>query len=381
MTRPKIGILGGGQLGKMLVQAGSALDLDLHILDRSLDFPAAKVCPNFHVGDFTNYEDVLKFGRSMDVISVEIESINAEALEALEREGKAVFPQSTVIKIIRDKGLQKEFYREHRIPTSSYRLYDSHEEIIEAVKTGKRALPFVQKARVGGYDGRGVAVIRTSEDLNGLLPVPSVVEDLVQIEKELAVIVASNGENRVTFPPVEMLFHPTANLVEFLASPAEITLEQQEECNRLAIQVAECLQIRGLLAVELFLAKDGTILVNESAPRPHNSGHHTIEANVTSQFEQHLRAVLGLPLGTTSLTSPAVMVNLLGQAGHQGPTVYQGLSACLAIPDAHLHLYGKPTTRPYRKMGHATALGDTLAEAKEKGRQILDTLKIVSEEL
>ena len=375
---PKIGILGGGQLGKMLVQAGSAWDLNLHVLDKSKDFPAASVCPNFHLGDFTNFEDVVQFGQEMDIITVEIESINVEALEHLEALGKAVYPSPQVIRTIRDKGLQKMFYRTHQIPTSAFDLFANIDEIKSAINSGSLTYPFVQKSRIGGYDGRGVAVIHSESDLAKLLPVPSLVEDLVDIDKEIAVIVAGNGKDWITYPCVEMLFHPTANLVEFLGCPAALTTDQAAKAHALAMQVAQQLDVRGLLAVELFLTKSGDIIVNEAAPRPHNSGHHTIEAAVTSQFQQHLRAILGYPLGSTAIIKPAVMINLLGAPDHSGPVHYQGLQDCLSLEGVFIHLYGKQETRPFRKMGHATILGGSLEEAKKVATKVQSDLEIIS---
>lgn len=375
---PKIGILGGGQLGKMLVQAGSPWDLQMHVLDVSVEFPAAKVAPHFTVGDFTNYEDVISFGQNMDLLTVEIESINVEALDALENAGKQIFPQPDVIRTIRDKGLQKDFYRTHQIPTSHYQLFENVTAIREALSKGQLSYPFVQKARTGGYDGRGVAVIHGDQDLSRLLPVPSLVEDLVDIEKELAVIIAANGTEVVSYPTVEMLFHPTANLVELLACPASVTTDQEERCRDLAIQVAKQLNIRGLLAVELFLTKTGEILVNEVAPRPHNSGHHTIEGNITSQFQQHWRAILGYPLGSTQLIRPAAMINLLGEPDHTGPPEYQGLDACLAMDDVYIHIYGKPETRPFRKMGHVTIIAESTEAVKKQARIVKETLRVIS---
>jgi len=377
--QPKIGILGGGQLGKMLLEAGSDWDLNLHVLDKSKDFPAASICTNFVVGDFTDFDDVVNFGRQMDIITVEIESINVEALEVLENEGTEVYPSAQVIRTIRDKGLQKQFYRDHNLATSDFTLYSNSDEIKSAISNQTLEYPFVQKIRTGGYDGRGVAVIRSEEDLEKLLSGPSLTEDLVDIDKEIAVIVAGNGKDWTTFPPVEMLFHPTANLVEFLACPAELSAAQTEESQNLALRVAQKLNVRGLLAVELFLTNQGKILINESAPRPHNSGHHTIEAAVTSQFQQHLRAVLGYPLGSTEMINPAVMINLLGEKDHHGLVKYVGLENCLTIEGVYLHLYGKKETRPFRKMGHATILAENIESAKQKARRVKQDLKIVSQ--
>ena len=375
----KLGILGGGQLGKMLCEAASPWTLQVWILDKDPGYPAGPLATKFVTGDFANYDDVLAFGRSVDVLTIEIESVNIEALEQLEKEGKPVYPSTAALRIIRDKGIQKEFYRDHHFPTSPFTLYDSPEAIKEAIAAGTRPYPFVQKARTGGYDGRGVAVIRSAADLEKLLPGPAMVEELVDIEMELAVIVANNGQGQYrSFATVEMSFHPTANLVEFLLAPARITPEQYAEAQEIALALAKKMEVRGLLAVELFLAKNGEILINEVAPRPHNSGHHTIDSCVCSQFEQHLRAVLGLPLGDTSLLSPAVMVNVLGEEGHQGPVLYQGLEEILAIPGVCPNLYGKKETRPFRKMGHVTVVAPTNEAAIERARNVQNTLKVIS---
>ncbi len=379
-TSPRIGILGGGQLGKMLCQAGSDWHLPIHVLDQNHSFPAANYATVFHRGDFRRREDVLEFGRKMDVVTIEIEHIDTAALHQLVAEGIKVYPQPDKIDLIKDKGLQKQFYAEHGIATSDWALYAGAKEVRAAVAAGTLSLPFVQKARTGGYDGQGVAVIRTATDLaEKLLEAPSLVEVMVDIDKELAVIVTRNpsGEMRV-FPTVEMEFHPTANLVEFLICPAAIDSDTDARAAALARSVAERMNIVGLLAVELFLTKAGEILVNEVAPRPHNSGHHTIEACMTSQYEQHLRAILDLPLGPTDLLRPGAMINLLGAEGHQGPAVYDGWSNLLAIPEVYPHLYGKAETRPFRKMGHVTALGDTVAMARDRAKQAKEAVRVIS---
>lgn len=379
---PRIGILGGGQLGKMLCQAGADWHLPIHVLDQNHSFPAANYATVFHRGDFRSKADVLEFGRKMDVVTIEIEHIDTAALHQLVAEGIKVYPQPDKIDLIKDKGLQKQFYADHDIATSSFALYAGAKEVKAAVDSGEVSLPFVQKARTGGYDGQGVAVIRNAADLEEkILDVPCVVEALVDIDKELAVIVTRNpsGELRV-FPTVEMEFHPTANLVEFLICPAAIDSDTDARAAALARSVAQEMDIVGLLAVELFLTKSGDILVNEVAPRPHNSGHHTIEACMTSQYEQHLRAIMDLPLGPTDLLRPGAMINLLGAEGHTGPAVYDGWANLLAIPEVYPHLYGKAETRPFRKMGHVTALGETVAMARERAKQAKEAVRIITRE-
>ncbi|MDH3651088.1 MAG: 5-(carboxyamino)imidazole ribonucleotide synthase [Saprospiraceae bacterium] len=379
LTNTRIGILGGGQLGKMLVQAGSRWNLDMWIMDKELRYPAANVTNQFIVGDFKDYEDVCQLGKRVDVLTIEIETINLEALAKLERDGKKIYPSPKAIGLIKDKGIQKSFYKDHNIPTSPFRLIENANEIHSLVEGGTLTLPFVQKARMEGYDGRGVHVVNDRSDLENILDQSSLIEDKVAIEKELAIIVArrANGE-KVVYDPVEMVFHPTANLVEYLVAPACIDRGMATAIKDLALAVIDEFEIVGLLAIELFLTTSGEILVNEVAPRPHNSGHHTIEACNTSQYEQHLRAVLDLPLGDPSLKSAAAMVNLLGAPDHYGDVYYQGLEKCLEIPNVHVHLYGKSETRPFRKMGHVTVLAEDLQSAMEKAKFVRQTLKVIS---
>jgi 5-(carboxyamino)imidazole ribonucleotide synthase len=374
----KIGILGGGQLGKMLYQAGSKMSLNISIMDKSKDFPAGAVCPNMVIGDFSDYDDVMRFGKDKDVLTIEIESVNTEALLDLQTAGVAVHPNPISLRIIKDKGLQKEFYIQNGFPTSSFLIFDDSSEIIAAFGRNEINLPFVQKARKDGYDGRGVQIISKEADFEKLFDTPSIVEGLVSIRKELAVIASRNESGEIKcFPVVEMEFNPTANLVEYLYSPSNCTFEQQDECIQLASALIEAFDICGLLAVEFFLNSEGNILINEVAPRTHNSGHHTIEAADTSQFEQHLRAVLNLPLGNTDQTSPSVMVNLLGENGYTGKPDYTGLEECLKIKGVNVHLYGKPLTKPFRKMGHVTILDKDLDTAIEKAKFVKDTIKII----
>ncbi len=379
---PKLGILGGGQLGKMLCQAAAPWQLPVYVLDTNESMPAAPHATVFQRGNFRDYDDVMAFARGLDVVTIEIEHIDTRALHELEKLGVKVYPQPDIIDLIKDKGLQKRFYADHQIPTTDFELFDSKEALVRAVNAGAVTVPFVQKSRTGGYDGQGVAVIRDGQDIEcQLLDGPCLVEELADIDKELAVIVArsSTGEVKV-FNTVEMEFHPTANLVEFLVCPAALDGDTDGRASKLAVDVVQQLKIVGLLAVELFLTKDGTLLVNEVAPRPHNSGHHTIEACATSQYEQHLRAILGLPLGDPQLLRPAAMINLLGAEGETGPTHYSGWQDVLAIPEVHPHLYGKAQTRPFRKMGHLTALGDTVAVARARAGRAKKLLRVVGKD-
>ena len=376
----KIGILGGGQLGKMLCLAAANWDFKTYILDASPDYPAGQVSTGFTAGDFNNYDDVLAFGRDKDILTIEIEHVNTDALRDLERLGKIVHPSPRALDIIKDKGLQKEFYREHDIPTARFEIFENEKQLKKAVESGKWQLPLVQKTRTAGYDGKGVTILRTPEDLEKkLLPGACLAEELAPIQTEIAVVAARNANDEVAvFPPVEMDFHPEANLVEFLLCPARISPLVAAEAEALAEKVIRTFDICGLLAVEMFLTKDGQLLVNESAPRPHNSGHHTIDSAATSQFQQHLRAICNLPLGPTEQISPAVMLNLLGEPGHKGPVFYEGVEECLALGGVHVHLYGKALTSPFRKMGHATITGKTAEEAIEKARFVKEKLKVVA---
>ncbi|HMQ07287.1 MAG TPA: 5-(carboxyamino)imidazole ribonucleotide synthase [Saprospiraceae bacterium] len=375
----KIGILGGGQLGKMLCQAGAPGGYNISVLDESSNFPAGHVTSKFFVGNFRKKEDVLEFGKKMDILTIEIEDVHTGALKELEDLGISVFPQPHLIEMIKDKGKQKTFYRINSLPTATFRLVENKDEIVDALKRNTIKYPFVQKIRTGGYDGRGVQVVHHVNELSLLMEGPSVIENKVDIKKELSVIVAVNGKGDIrSFPVVEMMFHPSANLVEYLFSPSEISVELAEKATLLAEETANKMGIQGLLAVEMFLDSNDQLLINEVAPRPHNSGHHTIEAHVTSQYEQHLRAISGLPLGSTKQQVPALMFNLLGEAGFEGPVRYEGIEECLSIEGVHIHIYGKAITKPFRKMGHVTITGPTLDKAREVAFFIKKTLKVKS---
>jgi len=374
----RLGILGGGQLGRMIVQASIDLDLDIAVMDKSRSFPAGSISPVFFEGNFMNYDDVLLFGRTCDIITIEIESINVEALKVLQNEGIEVYPQPEVIELIADKGMQKSFYKEHNIPTSEFSLL-SIEEVRLKLDSGELQFPFVQKIRKGGYDGRGVRIMRRADDMINVLPGDSVIEGIVDIAKEMAVIVCRGKDGVMTvYNPVEMEFHPTANLVDYLFCPSSLSSEDEKKAMDIATNLAEKLNIVGLLAVEMFLTKNGEILVNEVAPRPHNSGHHTIEACYTSQYEQLLRVLYAYPQGDTSLIMPAVMVNILGKVGYSGPVIYRGLDKILGKIGVYPHLYGKKLTSPYRKMGHVTILQPTLDAAKKIANFVNETLEVVS---
>lgn len=377
----KIGILGGGQLGKMLYQAATPLNLDIHFLDQSVEYPVGKICPQFKEGNFKTYDDVIQFGKDKDVISIEIEAVNVEALRDLEKMGKDVYPQAEVIALIQDKGQQKQFFEDSNAPSSSFSIIESLEDLNEKLTEGTISFPFVQKLRRDGYDGRGVQVIRNQDDLKKAFDAPSVIEDLVNIKSEISVIVArQSDEDFAIYDPVEMLIDESANLLDRQIAPARIPIELAAEAKNLASQIAYELQIVGLLAVEMFIDTNDNLWINELAPRPHNSGHHTIEACQTSQYEQHLRCITGLPLGDTSLISQSLLMNVLGDVNHTGPVHYSGLEECMSIDGVHVHLYGKAITKPMRKMGHINILDPNLESAQQKYERIKSTLNVISYE-
>ncbi|KAA9326080.1 5-(carboxyamino)imidazole ribonucleotide synthase [Adhaeribacter soli] len=371
----KLGILGGGQLGRMLIQAGLDFNLYTLILDPDPDAPCKPICNEFYNGSFADYETVYNFGKKCDVVTIEIEHVNCDALAQLKKEGVTVYPDPEVIRTIQDKGLQKEFYRQNNIPTADFRILKDATELA----ANSDFLPAFQKLRTLGYDGRGVQKISGEADFSKGFEAPSVLEKLVDYEKEIAVICARNAKGEIAvFPATELVFHPEFNLVDYLMAPANISEELQKTVADLARKVLEAFDMVGLLAVEMFLTKTGEVLVNEVAPRPHNSGHHTMKANYTSQFEQHLRAILNLPLGDTKQHSAAVMVNLLGEPGYSGEAKYEGTDQTLEIPGVFVHLYGKKFTKPSRKMGHMTVLAPTTAEANEKAARARKYLKIIA---
>ena len=375
----KLGILGGGQLGKMLIQAASSWDIDTFILDPDDTCPASRLATKFIKGDFRDFDAVYEFGREVDLITIEIEHVNTDALHKLKGEGKIICPDPEILEIIKDKGTQKKFYSENGLPTSGYRLYKDKNPILKDIKNGILKIPFVQKTRRFGYDGRGVFVVNTPRDIDNLLEGESLVEELVEIKKELSVIVARNSKGEVVaYDPFEMEFNDNANLVEYLISPARINADIRKRAIELSEKTISKLGLNGILAVEMFLDKDDNLLINESAPRPHNSGHHTIESCMTSQYEQHLRAILGLPLGTTELLINSVLVNLLGAEGYNGNVRYEGIEQCLEMDGVKVHIYGKQKTKPYRKMGHVTIIDRDIDSALDKAGKVKNTLRAVT---
>lgn len=371
----KLGILGGGQLGRMLIQEAINYNLTTLVLDPDTDAPCKHIANYFECGSITDYDTVYKFGKKADVITIEIEKVNIDALEQLEKEGKLVFPQSRVIRLIQDKGVQKQFFKENDIPTAPFQLANTREDMINS----HIPFPYMLKQRRDGYDGKGVMRINTAADLEDAFDSHCLIEEIVDFEKEIAVIVSRNTNGEVkTFPMVEMEFNAEANLVEFLISPSTYPEHIQERAETIAKNIAGALNVTGLLAVEMFITRDGEILVNELAPRPHNSGHQTIEGNYVSQFGQHLRAIFNLPLGDTRSISNAVMINLLGEKGHEGVAKYQGMEKILGLDGVYVHLYGKKYTKPFRKMGHVTIVDQNREAAIEKANYIKETLKVIS---
>ncbi len=371
----KLGILGGGQLGRMLIQEAINYNITTLILDPDPDAPCKHIANYFECGSITDFDTVYNFGKKADIITIEIEKVNIEALDQLEKEGKQVYPQARVIRLIQDKGVQKQFFKENDIPTAPFQIVNTKEDI----RKSNFSFPYILKQRKDGYDGKGVLKINNIADIEHAFDAPCLIEELIDFEKEIAVIVSRNPKGEVkTFPMVEMEFNSEANLVEFLISPSTYPEAIQQKAEEIAIHIASCLNITGLLAVEMFITKNGQILVNELAPRPHNSGHHTIEGNYVSQFEQHLRSIFNLPLGDTRAVNNAVMINLLGEKGHTGVAKYAGLEKVMALEGAYVHLYGKKYTKPFRKMGHITVVDQNRESAIEKANYIKNTLKVIS---
>jgi len=368
-----LGILGGGQLGRMLLQRTIDFNITTAVMDPDPMAPCSKICDRFVNAKFSDYEAVYQFGKTVNLLTVEIEHVNTDALLQLEKEGLSVYPQPSILAMVQDKGLQKQFYEENGIPTAPFKIVNSTRDI------SGFPFPYIIKKRTGGYDGKGVMKINSEGDFSDDFQGPFVVEECIPFVKEIAVIVSRNDNGLIqTFPSCEMVFNTEANLVEYLFAPSDISEKLEQEATEIARKLIEKLGLTGILAVEMFVTKDDKILVNEIAPRPHNSGHHTIEANVTSQYEQHLRAILNLPPGDTSITKASAMVNLLGEKGFSGEAVYEGLEEVLQFSGTHLHLYGKKETRPFRKMGYVTITANTVANAISIADKVKDILKVKS---
>lgn len=377
--KPTIGILGGGQLGKMLYLAGANRGHEIHIMDAPAVSPASLVCPDYIQGDFMSADDIVSFGSYKEVVTIEIEKINVDGLKTLEQKGVKVFPQPHIIEMIQDKGLQKDFYQKNEWPSSRYKAYDSIDDLKKDINAGEWSYPFIQKIRKGGYDGRGVILVKSEAQLDEAFQTDFIVEEMIDIEKELAVVTCQDQEGKVIcYDPVEMVFDPEDNILLYQLGPADVSDDIATEAMSIAAKISKELGIVGLLAVELFLTKDGQVLINEIAPRPHNSGHHSIEACISSQYDNHLRAISGLAIGGTTTRSASIMYNMLGEPGHTGPVHYKGLSEVLAIDGVYVHIYGKEVTKPARKMGHITIIDDSLAALKKKYETVSQTIKVIT---
>ena len=375
----KVGILGGGQLGKMLLYNTRKFDIYTCVLDPNPDAPCKLACNEFFVGDLMDFDTVFEFGKKVDTLTIEIENVNVDALDALEKEGIKVYPSAETLATIQNKAKQKLFYVDHNLPTADFRRYAYIDELKRAVEHNVQPLPFVWKSAQFGYDGKGVKIVRTITDLDELPNVECIAETLVPFKKELAVTVARTPDGEVkAYPVVEMEFHPEANQVEYVLCPARISENITKKAELVALKTAAAFHHVGLLAVELFLTENDEILINEVAPRPHNSGHQTIEASYTSQFEQHLRAVLNLPLGETKNKVSGVMVNLVGAEDYQGAVVYENIEKILKLNGVTPHIYGKKETRPFRKMGHVTIVHPEINKARAIAQQVKETIKVIS---
>ena len=374
-----IGILGGGQLGKMVLDVANKWGLKVYVLDSSEKCPSSKLCSRFFQGDLTDFDTVINFGKMVDILTIEIENVNVEALKFLESNGLEVLPQSKVIEIIQDKSRQKQFYSNNQIPTSSYKILKGIGELKDNISKGEISFPFIWKASRMGYDGFGVNKITNNKDLEKVDDCPCIVEELITIKKELSVMVASRKSGElINYPVVEMEFNSDSNQVEYILSPAKINDDIKLNAEGLAIEVAKKLEIIGILAVEMFLTSEGEILVNEVAPRPHNSYHFSIEGSYTSQFEQLLRSILDMPLGSTKIMEAAVMVNLVGEKGSNGPVIYKNIDQIIGLEGVNPHIYGKFETRFNRKMGHVTVVNENIDRAKELAKEIKETIIITS---
>lgn len=371
----KVGILGGGQLGRMLLQAAANYVVETYVMENDEQCPAAHLCHHFVKGDIRDFDAVYNFGKGLDALTIEIESVNVDALEKLESEGVRIYPRPAAIRIIKNKISQKEFYRRQEIPTSTFVITNGLAELHHNLE----ALPAVHKIGEGGYDGKGVQVLKTVADLEKGFDAPAVLEQLVTVRMEIAVIVAVNDAgDTALYPPTEMIFDPILNLLDYQVCPAEVPQKVLWKAEAIALKVARDLQSPGLFAIELFVDKDDEVLVNETAPRVHNSGHHTIEAHYSSQYDMLWRIILNYPFGNTAAILPSAIVNLLGAEGHEGDASYQGLDEVLKIDNAFVHLYGKKKTKPGRKMGHVTILGKDRIDLMHKANKIKHTLKVVT---
>ena len=375
MSTKKIGILGGGQLGRMLLQAAANYPVDTYVMENDEQCPSAHLCHYFTKGDITNFDNVYEFGKGLDGITIEIENVNEAALEKLESEGVKIYPSPAALKIIKNKILQKQFYKANEIPSSAFFVTNNTVEL----ETYAHFLPAVHKLATGGYDGKGVQVIKTANDFTKGFNEASILEKMVDIKQEIAVIIAVNdkGEHAM-YPAVDMVFDQRLNLLEYQLSPAKLAEKVLWKIEAIATKLVKKLDSAGIFAVEFFVDKNDQVFVNETAPRVHNSGHHTIEGNFSSQFDMLWRVMLGYPLGCTDAILPAAIVNLLGAEGHSGPAHYEGLEEIMKLEDVFIHIYGKKETRPGRKMGHVTILSKEKQELIHQANRIKNTLKVIS---
>lgn len=375
----KLGILGGGQLGKMMLYETRKFDIHTKVLEASNEAPCKIACDEFILGNLMDFDAVYNFGKQVDVLTIEIENINLDALEKLESEGIKVYPPTLALRIIQNKAKQKLFYTDNDIPTAAFSRFAYASEIKDSVKNGGLEFPFVWKAAQFGYDGQGVKIVRSMEDVKNLPSGECITEEMIPFKNELAVIVVRNPRGQVvTYPVVEMEFHPEANQVEYVICPARIDKAVAKKAQEVALQVSKKINHIGILAVEMFQTNDDEILVNEVAPRPHNSGHYSIEASYTNQFEQHIRAILDLPLGNTASKVAGIMVNLVGAEGHTGAVVYENIEEIMAMDGVTPHIYGKKQTRPFRKMGHVTIVNEDIDAARIIAQKVKETIKVIS---
>ena len=375
----KLGVLGGGQLGRMLLTETQKFDIFTSILDSSAEAPCAQICNEFHQGNLLDFNTVYNFGKQVDLLTIEIENVNIDALDRLEKEGLAIYPTPKSIRIIQNKATQKNFYKDNNVPTAAYFHFAYLEELKHSYHNSIIKFPFVWKAARFGYDGTGVKIVRTFKDIENLPQGECIVEKLIPFKNELAVIVARNHDGDVTsYPVVEMEFHPEANQVEYVICPARIDDNIAKKAREIALKVADAFDFVGLLAVEMFQTEEDEILVNEVAPRTHNSGHYSIEASNTNQFEQHLRSILNLPLGNTDSKVAGIMVNLVGAEGHTGEVVYENIEKILEIDGVTPHIYGKKITKPFRKMGHVTIVNKDINKARKVAQQVKKIIKVIS---
>ncbi|MDG1529098.1 MAG: 5-(carboxyamino)imidazole ribonucleotide synthase [Polaribacter sp.] len=375
----KLGVLGGGQLGRMLLAETQKYDIYTSILDASPEAPCAQICNEFHIGNLLNFDAVYNFGKLVDVLTIEIEHVNIDALYQLEKEGLKIYPQPSVIEIIQHKGKQKDFFVDNNIPTSPHKRFKNKQELINSFEKNEFKVPCVWKSSQFGYDGTGVKIVRSVDDIQSLADTDCIVEELIPFKNELAVIVARNADGEVkTYPVVEMEFHPEANQVEYVICPARIDEKVAEKAREIALHVAKSFKHVGLLAVEMFQTEKDEILINEVAPRTHNSGHYSIEASYTNQFEQHLRTVLNLPLGNTESKVAGIMVNLVGEEGFTGNVVYENIEKVMQIDGVTPHIYGKKITKPFRKMGHVTIVDKDIDKARKTAQKVKETIRVIA---